>query len=414
MGTEHIQFPARSLHRVLTCEASVYEERKYPLADGDKRATGYRLTRSLCEKTLMTGNLAEELATPEWRADCAMPTDIVNEMVNSAQGFADYVNVTRGTMDESTTIFVEMRLDISMWTVPEQNTVVGAVLYDAVNRVAHLFHLDTSPGVLGVARQNEQLMVGGAAVARDMPCLFGDIDNLVLHVVQPCRNNFDYWTSTPDGLIQWATSKVSPTVQRIVTSEPSTLPFTPETEACRYCRANRNCRALAVQSLALVSESFHHAVAPVVQQPPDSTVPLRDVTELTPHEVFRAYDNIAMIRVWCKAIQAEAEALATSGEVPADCKYEMGLGRGSRRWKDPLKAEKAMMRAGVSIEDRRKPMEPVSVAKAEILLGKDHNLLKNHVEVSPGKPTLVLSTGEPLEWVTQDFPKVVDNGGDKT
>lgn len=70
--------------------------------------------------------------------------------------------------------------------------------------------------------------------------------------------------------------------------------------------------------------------------------------------------------------------------------YKLVAGRSMRAWRDQAEAEKAMRNYKIKVGDMwvRKFISPAQAEKLASI-GKNHPILKKHVVVTQGKPTLV-------------------------
>ena len=118
---------------------------------------------------------------------------------------------------------------------------------------------------------------------------------------------------------------------------------------------------------------------------------IRDPNELSETELGEVMDLVPLIKTWCTDIQNRVEKLVLDGHqvIGVDgLPYKMVAGRGSRNWIDVDAAEKSMRNYKVKVSDMF-ISKFVSPPQAEKILGKDHPIMKKHVIMTQGKPSLV-------------------------
>jgi hypothetical protein len=118
---------------------------------------------------------------------------------------------------------------------------------------------------------------------------------------------------------------------------------------CTFCRAAGECPALRAQALEAARADF--------ADPPD---PL----SLSPEELGTLLTRADIVETWLASIRAHAHALAEKGQaVPG---WKIVNKRGRRVWTDEEKAEDALFRVGLDLEDRMltKIVSPAQAEKA--------------------------------------------------
>ncbi len=371
--TQTLRFPASGEHRWGTCLASVREEPKYPRTESKYAAEG-----TLAHKEFEAIALGNESLLGETIDGQVVTQDVVANVANAF----DYVLMVTQSEEAPDFSDSELQVDISPWTKPGQKGSIDLVIVDG--GVLHVMDLKYGQGVEVYANNNGQLMLYALGAIDELDMIYGPFDEVHLHILQPRRDHYDKWVTTVDALEAWG-KDTKAKVDRIIATEE--LPYNPSDKACRFCRAKGECRALAEQALSTVSDGFSDIVASFEEAHKDA-MDLYDARALTNEEVFNVLDNVDMVRLFLKAIEAKAQALLESGGEPEGCQYKLVRSKTNRVWVDETKAEKAMARAGLDIKERRKPIQPISPAQAEKKLGKKHMIMTRHVNKPEGGLTI--------------------------
>lgn len=171
-GRAHAYLSCSSSDRWLNCtvapklEAAFIEESSPFAAEGTK-------AHELGEKVLISGKNA-----------CDIKGDYSTEMRDYVQNYVDYVRAIPGQL------LVEQRLDISAWVPECFGTSDAVVLADGV---CHIVDLKYGKGVRVDAENNSQLMLYALGAYDAYDCIYGPINKVVIHIVQPRLDHYSSW-----------------------------------------------------------------------------------------------------------------------------------------------------------------------------------------------------------------------------
>lgn len=377
----NLRFPASSADRWLTCLASVREEMKRPRETSEYADDGL-IAHALADLCLTLQCPANDFVAGELIDVDGKNRAIDEDHIAYVQEYIDYVHMVMASCEDPQ-LFVEVQLDLSPWTIQGQTAIGDVVIVDAAVGNLHVIDLKYGKGVEVEAYHNGQMSLYGAASIDQLEPLFGEFKDVTLHIAQPRRNHWDSWVTTRPFIMEWANGQVVRTVKRIITSDEDSLPYAPSDKACRFCRAKKDCRALADEALATVSEGFGELIQPFDPDPGYPDLSTKDVPPLTPEEIFRCLHNVDMIKIWCKAVEAQGQLLLEQGQAPKPCGFKLVEGKTNRVWLENDKIERALARAGLDVNERREPVKVISVAQAEKKLGKKHRLMGDKYVLKP-------------------------------
>ena len=285
------------------------------------------------------------------------------EMADHVQYFIEYVN--QFECDENLN---ESRVRYDAWVEDGFGTLDAALLDDGLSIVVDLKY---GKGIKVFAEDNTQLKLYALGIYQDYSELY-DIQRFRLCIVQPRLDHIDEWEISVEELLVWADEVVEPKADEALTD-------TAEFKAgswCQWCKIKASCKTRADAMKASLFDEIDE---------------VRDPNEIPMSELGDLLDRVSEIRSWCNDVWNLGEKHVLAGEevIGGDGKpYKMVAGRGSRRWIDPVAAEKSLRNYKVKVSDiyPRKMCTPPAIEK---IIGKDHPVLKKHVHKKPGKPALV-------------------------
>lgn len=294
-----------------------------------------------------------------------------NDMAGHVQMYLDEVNARIG----KGTLMIEQRVGFSEAIgVDDQFGTSDAIILSEDCKTAEIGDLKYGQGVKVIAKENEQLMTYAVAVLETFDTIMGDVEKVELFVVQPRLDHIDSWTCTVEQLREHA-RKMRLAAQAALegcavldaTGEVPAILFRPEDEACRFCLAKVDCKALREKVSKAVYDDFKALDAPealsVMGEP---SVPAADRLGAT-------FGVLELIEGWCRAVRAEVERMVLAGMTvigPDDKPMKVIEGkRGNRAWVDERKAEGLL--AGLLPADKvYKPREVITPSAADKLLNK--------------------------------------------
>jgi len=361
----HAKFSASGSSRWMACPASIQMEEGHPDTSSPFAEEG-TAAHLMAEVSLNTSESAEKTYADRDRfAFDEHDRRLVNkhwseDMVGYVQEYLDYVRAVPGEL------FIEQRVDFSH-VVPEGFGTADAVVYDADQERLTVCDLKYGTGVRVNAEQNSQLALYAIGAINDFAWL-GDIKTVVLVVHQPRLDHVSEWETDPEWLEDLAQQAKTAADQAL-----STDPVFNPGEACTFCKAKGECRALRDK---VAAEAFEVFDADDLKMKPVPTLSAEEIAQILPHT--------KMIANWLKAVESKAISEIDAGrDVPG---YKLVEGRSQRRWADASQAEAALVG---ELDDDAFDRKLISPASAEKLLGKDHPILAEQVTKPSGKPTLV-------------------------
>lgn len=291
--------------------------------------------------------------------------EVDEEMAEATQQFVDYCN---GLAPPSNAYF-EIRVKYDAW-VPGGFGTADDVRVSADGKTLYVTDLKYGKGVDVEVVDNEQLLLYAAGFLQEYGWLYPDLRVVRLSICQPRLKNPEHWSCTVGEILAWMNDVAMPAGARVFEDD---APFKAG-EWCRFCPASGFCTVRAEQVFADVSPDFD-----------DET----ETKQLSADKLGYYLDRVGEIEKWCKAIKEEAVRRLEANElvVGIDGHYKLVAGRGSRSWLDEEKADKALARAGLKV-DERAPRSLLTVAQAEKKIGKKHEIFTKLVKKSEGKPTL--------------------------
>ena len=193
------------------------------------------------------------------------------------------------------------------------------------------------------------------------------VNKIKLAVVQPRLNSVSEWETSLTDLIAWGEY----VKKKAALAWEGKGDFFPTENACRFCRARKQCRARSDRN---VKQAF-----PIGELPPL-------ITAEEAGERLQALEDVVKYQ---KDLQdwALSECLAGK-EVPG---WKAVEGRGSRDWTDMDQAFEQLVKEGITEEPMLWEKKPLTLAQIEKMTGKKDfaEAVGEYIVKKPGKPTLV-------------------------
>ena len=350
-GRAHALLSASSSSRWLKCPPSAVAAALYPSTD-----TAY--TRE--------GTLAHEVAEAVARrylfnaASPAWAPDVTSEMLACAMDYADYIQEQIKSPDA--TVLLEQRLDFSPW-VPEGFGTGDCIILQG--RRLDVIDYKYGQGVEVSAVGNSQMRLYGLGALHCFGEIY-DVDEVVLHIFQPRKDNISVDAFHAADLLAWG-DEIRPVALQASKGEGEHTPGT----HCRFCPHAGVCPALAEDCIGAMNGSGGPAAVP----------------SLDPAGVASILALEPVITSWLKAVKDRAlSSLMDGGEIPG---FKVVAGRATRGWADDLEVAGLLERAGFRREEFTKT-EVLSPAAMEKALGKKKvsELLSGQILSYPGAPTV--------------------------
>lgn len=257
-------------------------------------------------------------------------------------------------------VLIEQRLDFSKYVPDGYGTGDCLIVADGT---LHIIDLKYGQGVLVNAEDNPQMMLYALGALELFDGIY-DIENVVMTIFQPRRDNVSTFTRPKVSLYQWAEEVLKPTADIAFKGEGEYVPG----EHCRFCKAAIKCRARAEEKLKLAA--FEFALPPLLSD--------EEISEI----LIKLDDLIS----WANTIKDYALHTALEGkEWPG---YKLVEGRSNRKYANEGAAAVALKSAGYHDIYRQ---SLITITEAEKMLGKKKfsEVLGELIIKPKGRPTLV-------------------------
>lgn len=361
--TKHALLSASSAHRWLNCSPSARLEQDFEDSSGEAAAEG-TAAHALAEYKIRKA-LGIRSTKPKSKYDC-------EEMENYTDDYVVFILEQLAVAKKNCKdpiIQIEKRLDFSSY-VPEGFGTGDCLIVS--DKSLQVIDFKYGQGILVEAEDNPQMLLYVLGALELFDCIY-DIEEILMTIYQPRRENISTFAMSKDALYQWADEVLKPVAELAFKGEGDYLPG----EWCRFCRAATKCRARAEQNLTLAKHEF--ALPPVL-------------TDEDIEEILCQIDNLTS---WANDIKAYAlSAAVNQGKKWAG--FKLVEGRSNRKYSDEESVSKAAKKAG--FEDvYRQSLIPLT--EMEKMMGKKkfNEVLGELIIKPPGKPTLVPITDKRTE-----------------
>jgi hypothetical protein len=294
------------------------------------------------------------------------PEGVTQEMIECAEGYADYIQEQMKSDDA--VVLLEQRVDFSPW-VPEGFGTCDCILIqgDTLTIIDYKY----GQGVPVSAVDNPQMKLYALGAINDFGIAY-DIKKVEMHIYQPRLNNVSDDSLTVEELMKWGEKTVKPLAEKAFNGKGKYNPG----EHCRFCPHAGRCRSLTKFCTDYVETHSLRVGVPV----------------LAPFEVADVLRMEPIISLWLKRVKEQAfTALMNGEEVPGFKLVEGKLG--NRQWTNEQEIIKALTEAGYTADEitETKLLSPAAMDKA---LGKKKaaELLEGFIERAPGQPTVAPET----------------------
>ena len=388
MGTpqSHALLSASSAHRWLVCTASPRFEEQFT-GETSVYAEEGTLAHSICEAYV---EKQFKLITPQkFGAKLAKAKKnplYSDEMLQTAERYAEYLNDTAMQYLEEPHVVVEAKVDLSNYVPDGFGTCDCIMIGDELLQITDYKH---GKGVAVSADHNPQMMLYALGALKLYQPVFGDkIKRVCMAICQPrLSESVSEYTLTVEDLFAWGEA-IKPVARK---AYDGTGDFVPG-EHCRFCRGKAQCSARASYFTAF--SEFTGAQIQGRMTPEDVTkFELEadcgaDVPQiLTDAQIAKLLSDAEGIVAWYKDLQDYAYQVLLDGkDMPG---WKLVEGRSVRAFTDPDKAIELLLAAGYDealIYDRK----PKTLSALEKLVGKKAfgELLSSVIEKPRGKATL--------------------------
>lgn len=256
-------------------------------------------------------------------------------------------------------VLVEQKLDFSKW-VPQGFGTGDCVI--VVDNVLTVIDFKYGVGVLVEAEQNPQMMCYALGALALFDSIY-DIENVVMTIFQPRRDNISTYELSKKELLQWADEILSPAAQLAAKGEGEFKAG----KHCRFCKVKATCRKRAEYNLELARYDF------------EMPANLED-TEI--EVILSKADELA---AWCSDIKEYAFQQALNGKQWNG--WKLVEGRSVRKYINEDAVAETVKNAGYDPYEHK----VLGITAMTRMLGKAkfENLLSSFIEKPTGKPALV-------------------------
>ena len=256
-------------------------------------------------------------------------------------------------------VLVEQKLDFSKW-VPQGFGTGDCVI--VADNVLTVIDFKYGVGILVEAEQNPQMMCYALGALALFDSIY-DIENVVMTIFQPRRDNISTYELSKKELLQWADEILSPAAQLAAKGEGEFKAG----KHCRFCKVKATCRKRAEYNLELARYDF------------EMPANLED-TEI--EVILSKADELA---AWCSDIKEYAFQQALNGKQWNG--WKLVEGRSVRKYINEDAVAETVKNAGYDPYEHK----VLGITAMTRMLGKAkfENLLSSFIEKPTGKPALV-------------------------
>ena len=256
-------------------------------------------------------------------------------------------------------VLVEQKLDFSKWVPHGFGTGDCVIVADNVLTVIDFKY---GVGILVEAEQNPQMMCYALGALALFDSIY-DIENVVMTIFQPRRDNISTYELSKKELLQWADEILSPAAQLAAKGEGEFKAG----KHCRFCKVKATCRKRAEYNLELARYDF------------EMPANLED-TEI--EVILSKADELA---AWCSDIKEYAFQQALNGKQWNG--WKLVEGRSVRKYINEDAVAETVKNAGYDPYEHK----VLGITAMTRMLGKAkfENLLSSFIEKPTGKPALV-------------------------
>lgn len=352
----HALLSASSADRWLNCPPSAVAAEAYP-NEGTEFTQEGTLAHEVAEAIASGRTKAANVETND-------DTGVTQEMVECAQGYADYIQ--EQIHDDTALVMLEQRVDFSPW-VPEGFGTADCIIIQG--NTMDVIDYKYGKGVAVSAIDNLQEKCYGLGALNDYGFAY-EIERVRLHIYQPRINNVSTFEISADDLLAWG-EEIKPVAEQAAKGKGKYNAGA----WCKFCPHAGRCRTLTKICSEYVQTHGLRVRVPI----------------LAAHEVAEILAMEPLVSLWLKRVKDQALASMLSGEqVPG---YKVVAGRGSRGWADELEVAAYLEAQGYTREEITKT-ELLSVAAMEKALGKKKvaELVGGQILNRTGAPTIALES----------------------
>lgn len=339
---KHAEFGPSKAHRLVPCPGSLAFCADMPdksSADADLGTRAHKAAELLLNGTPFNAAFVSEYGY---------------EMSQAVRSYADFIGTRQGTL------MVEVELPLDRITGEEgavgtADSVIVGEDYIEVHDYKH------GVGVKVYADGNPQLEMYGLAALDKFGSLFGPFKEVRMFIHQPRLGHVDHVAISAEALYAkrytfWDAAHLARALKAEGNAAMTRKHLHPGEKQCKFCPGKSVCPELAEYVRVTVGEKFDDLTAEAIDNP---------VGTLDQDDIATKFGKIALVRLWCNAIEEEAKALANAGLLPG---YKMVVSKGgARQWSSAEEAEAAFKSMRLKAEEMY-DMKLISPTVAEKLL----------------------------------------------
>ena len=344
----HSNLGPSSAHRWLACPGSVAAIAALPTTDETSPWAA-------------EGTKAHDLAEIILRGYDIDPDEYEQEMFDYVQVYVDYVNQLG---KEADAVIIEERVDFSEWVQDGFGTADAIIVQ---KKTLHVVDLKYGMGVRVDADENPQGMLY-ALGAYALTEITHEIEQFVIHIVQPRLDHITAWSISISDLLSWAEW----VRERAEIALSDDAPRVPGEKQCKFCEVKGSCKALMKHVEKITMMDF------------DDLDDAPNPDTMTDDDLRLALESKGLIEGWLTAVAEVVQSRLDDGQEFEG--FKLVEGRSFRQWENEQDAEATLIDLFANDAYTKKLLSP---AQAEKKLGKAKKHLVEELIVKPrGKPTL--------------------------
>ena len=233
---KHALLGASKAHQWLECPPSARFEEQFEVPPQSEAAAEGTLAHALAEDHLRKLLAGKKATTPKKIKADPLYRPAMEEHVLT---YCDVVIETLTGMRDAgcdPIIYLEQSLDLNKW-IPEGFGTADCIIIG--DGTLHVFDFKYGKGVPVAAEENPQLKLYGLGALNEFDCLY-EINEIVLHIIQPRLDSITEWNVSKDVLEKWGNFVVKPIANKAFKGEGE---YNPGESQCRWCIGKNRCRA---------------------------------------------------------------------------------------------------------------------------------------------------------------------------
>lgn len=297
-----------------------------------------------------------------------------NDMLEATDIYLEYIKNIAMQTSQKPFIAVEVKIDYSEW-VPEGFGTSDCILIS--NNTLHVVDYKHGKGV-SVSSENNPQMQLYALGAYNKYKLFYQIENVVMHIVQPRIDNVSSFELALEDLLNWAETVIKPQAQKAFAGIGDFV----QGEHCRFCRAKGACEFRAKENMKVVEE-------------------IQNTTgTLSTGQISEMLTKTEGVELWIKDLKTYAlEELLKGVEIPG---WKAVEGKSNRKIVDVDKAFDILEANGYD-KTILYEKNPLGLTALEKLVGKKKlaDAIGDYIEKPKGSPSLAKESDKREKYSTK-------------